>query len=87
MDVLKKQICRVPRVVVVSGNGEKMKSEWKVMYNPMAGYAVYRIRDTSEVMHAGNVEMATSYMNDKACAQAIADEMNREEARKAKNEM
>ena len=53
-------------------------SEWKVTYNPMAGYAVYRLRDKSAVDHSGNREMATAYMDSCKEAQAIADRLNEE---------
>ena len=41
-----------------------MKSEWRVMSNPVGGnilYGVYRLYDKQEVMHSGNMEIAGYY--------------------------
>lgn len=56
-----------------------MKSEWKVTMNCIGGekaYAVYRLRDISEVDHSGNREYASGYMTDKAEALRICEELN-----------
>jgi hypothetical protein len=53
--------------------------KWKVSSNPIGGvtmYAVYRIRDLSEVDHSGNREYATGWMADKQEAQKTADRLN-----------
>lgn len=57
-----------------------MQSEWKVMSNYINDekmYAVYRIKNTKEVMHSGNIEIATDYMLDKNEAEEIAKKFNR----------
>lgn len=36
-----------------------MKGKWYVMKNPMAGYIVARVKDTSETVHSGNLECIT----------------------------
>ncbi|MEG0092215.1 MAG: hypothetical protein RSA20_10360 [Oscillospiraceae bacterium] len=59
-----------------------MHSNWKVTSNFIGDskmYAVYRLIDTSEVVHAGNMEFATGYMDDKQAAVAIAEKLNKEE--------
>lgn len=59
-----------------------MKGKWKVTSNYIGGekmFAVYRLRDISEIDHSGNREYATDYTNDRENAEAIADMMNREE--------
>lgn len=41
-----------------------MKSEWKVMSNPVGGkmlYGVYRLYDRQKVIHSGNMEIAGYY--------------------------
>ena len=56
-----------------------MKSKWKVTSNPIGDrikYAVYRLLDQQKTDHSGNREFATMYMDDRAQAQAIADQMN-----------
>lgn len=59
-----------------------MKGKWKVTSNSINGekmYAVYRLRDTSEVDHSGNREYATGYLDNRDEAAAIADKLNKEE--------
>ena len=53
-----------------------MKSEWYVMNNPMAGYIVARVKDTSKVVHSGNLELYGEYGDNKSEKQKIADELN-----------
>ncbi|MEG1965620.1 MAG: hypothetical protein RR064_05680 [Oscillospiraceae bacterium] len=58
-----------------------MCSKWKVTLNLIGGdkmYAVYRLRDAAAVVHAGNMEFATGYMDDKQEAVAIAERLNQE---------
>ena len=43
-------------------------------------YQAQRIKDTSAVDHSGNREYAGDFYEDKADAQAVADEMNAKEA-------
>lgn len=41
-----------------------MKSEWRVMSNPVGDgtlYGVYRLHDKRKVMHSGNMEIAGYY--------------------------
>ena len=41
-----------------------MKSEWRVMSNPVGDrmlYGVYRLYDKQKVMHSGNMEIAGYY--------------------------
>ncbi len=41
-----------------------MKSEWRVMSNPVGNeilYGVYRLHDKQKVMHSGNMELAGYY--------------------------
>ena len=60
-----------------------MKSKWFVSSNPIAGVMMdqaQRIKDTSAVDHSGNREYAGDFYEDKADAQAVADEMNAKEA-------
>ena len=57
------------------------RSEWKVQSNPINGeilFIPYRIRDTSEPVHGGNVEYpeGVDYTRDEAQARALADELN-----------
>lgn len=57
-----------------------MKSEWKVLSNPIAGvmmYQVYRMKDVDAVDHSGNHEDIGKLFKTKAEARALADEMNR----------
>ena len=63
------------------GNKEdnKMKGEWYVTKNPMAGYIVARVKDTSGVVHSGNLEYYGEYGDDKAEKQRLADKLNGEE--------
>lgn len=56
-----------------------MKSLWKVTSNPIGDtvkYAVYRLLDVKALDHSGNREHATGYMDDRAAAQLLADQMN-----------
>ena len=56
-----------------------MAGEWFVMNNPMAGYIVARVRDTSKVVHSGNLEYHGEYTDDKEECQRIVDELNKKE--------
>ena len=52
---------------------------WKVMMNPVGdGYIwqVYRIKDKSQPMHAGNIETTGKIFDSEAEAQAEADRRN-----------
>ena len=56
-----------------------ISSEWKVTSNRIDGvkvWAVYRLRDVSELDHSGNREYATKYMADKEKAEEIARKLN-----------
>ena len=60
-----------------------MKSKWFVSSNTIVGVMMYqaqRIKDTSAVDHSGNREYAGDFYENKADAQAVADEMNAKEA-------
>lgn len=59
-----------------------MIGKWKVIYNPVAGYIVARVKDTGEIVHSGNLEFYGEYSDDKADRQAVADELNAREAEK-----
>ena len=62
-----------------------MKSDWFVSSNSIAGVMMYqaqRIKDTNAVDHSGNREYAGDFYENKADAQAVADEMNAKEAAK-----
>ena len=53
-------------------------SEWKVSKNPVGDdyvYQVIRIRDTTKVVHSGNIEVYGCYDTEDE-AQAIADKLN-----------
>ena len=52
---------------------------WKVQCNIINGekrYIPYRLRNTEEVMHSGNIEHYGAYTTDEAEAQALVDELN-----------
>ena len=53
-----------------------MKGLWKVIYNPMIGYAIVRIKNTNEPMHAGNLEYWGEYSDDKEELERKAEELN-----------
>lgn len=56
-----------------------MQSEWKVTSNRINGetmYAVFRIRNTSEVDHSGNREYAGQWTANKQVAIEIAKSLN-----------
>ena len=58
------------------------KGIWKVQCNPIGGrylYIPYRVKDTSYVIHSGNIEHYGEYTQDKDEAQAICDRLNSEE--------
>ena len=59
-----------------------MKGKWKVIYNPMGGYIVARVRDIDNPVHSGNLEYYGEYSDNKAELQAIADKLNSEETEK-----
>lgn len=59
----------------------KNPSKWKVTANPVGGkmwYAVYRIRDISEVDHSGNRQYYGGYIEDKSEAEELARWLNEE---------
>lgn len=56
-----------------------MVGQWGVTSNVIGGerrYAVYRLRDTAEVQHSGNMEYATGWLPTLDEATKIADAMN-----------
>ena len=56
------------------------KSEWKVQCNYVGGerlYIPYRVLNTAEVVHSGNIEHFGEYTKDKAEAEKIVAELNR----------
>lgn len=58
------------------------KGIWKVQCNVINGesmYIPYRVRNTDEVVHSGNIEHYGEYTNDKAEAQALVDKLNAKE--------
>jgi hypothetical protein len=60
------------------------RSEWKVQSNPINGeilFIPYRIRDTSQPVHGGNVEHPEGcvYSRDEAQVKALVEELNRKE--------
>ena len=58
------------------------KGIWKVQCNVINGermYIPYRVRNTDEVVHSGNIEHYGEYTSDKAEAQALVDELNEKE--------
>lgn len=58
------------------------KGIWKVQCNVINGermYIPYRVRNTDEVIHSGNIEHYGEYTSDKAEAQALVDELNEKE--------
>lgn len=59
-----------------------MKSEWRVMNNPVMDptpYVAYRLYDVQEVMHSGNIETDYLWFANKEEALARAKELNEEE--------
>ena len=63
-----------------------MKSEWRVMNNPVMGdtpYVAYRLYDVQEVMHSGNVETDYLWFAHKQEALARAAELNEVEQQKS----
>ena len=56
-----------------------MKSDWYVMHNPMGGYIAARVRDTSEVVHSGNLEFSGEYSGDKSKVEKLVEELNKNE--------
>lgn len=55
-----------------------MKGKWYVTKNPMAGYIVARVKDTSKTVHSGNLEYYGKYSDNKAEKQKLADKLNEE---------
>ena len=59
------------------------KSEWKVMSTVIAGhgkmYRAYRILDTDQPMHSGNIECLSGYSDDRQAVQETVDRLNAEE--------
>ena len=41
-----------------------MAGEWFAMFNPMGGYICARVKDTSKVVHSGNLEYYGEYSDD-----------------------
>ena len=65
-----------------------MKSEWRVMSNPIGDemrYGVYRLYDKQKVMHSGNMEIA-GYYDCKKDAEKEAARRNAEEKEKHPSE-
>ncbi len=59
-----------------------MKSKWKVQCNPMNGkylYIAYRVLNTDELVHSGNIETYGKYSEDKREIQKLVDELNETE--------
>lgn len=56
-----------------------MKSEWYVLFNPMAGYIAARTRDVSKPVHSGNLEYSGEYSEDKKMVQELVDKLNENE--------
>lgn len=55
------------------------KGTWKVQSNVINGetmYIPYRLRDTSGIMHSGNIEHYGEYTKDRKEAQAMVDRLN-----------
>ena len=58
------------------------KSEWKVQCNYVGGerlYIPYRVLNTNEVVHSGNIEHYGGYTKDEAEAEKLVDELNKSE--------
>lgn len=58
-----------------------MKSEWFVQSNPIGGemyYAAARIRDTSKIVHSGNLEHEGKWTQNREKAEKLVVELNRE---------
>lgn len=56
-----------------------MKGKWSVTSNIIGDekcFAVYRLRDVNAVDHSGNREFATDWLESRAQAKAIADQLN-----------
>lgn len=64
---------------IENDGGGEMKGIWKVIRNPMAGYIVARVRDTSKPMHSGNIEYHGKYSDNREELERIADELNNAE--------
>lgn len=63
-----------------------VKNQWRVLANPVGDiffYQVYRIRNTREPMHSGNIETTGEIFKTEEEAQAAADRMNEAEGRNA----
>lgn len=59
-----------------------MKGKWKVTANPIGEkvcYGIYRLLDTAEIDHSGNRELYGNYLESRAEAEKIADDLNRRE--------
>lgn len=57
------------------------KGVWKVQCNVINGermYIPYRVRNTDEVVHSGNIEHYGDYTADRDVAQAVVDRLNSE---------
>lgn len=56
-----------------------MKSEWRVQSNPVGGEMLYiamRIRDTSKVVHSGNIEHYGEYTTNREEAEEMVRKLN-----------
>ena len=55
-----------------------MKGKWFVTKNFLMGYIVTRVKDTSDIMHSGNLEFYGGYSDNKEERQKVADRLNKE---------
>lgn len=57
-----------------------MKSEWYVQNNYISGvghkYIASRVRDTSQVVHSGNIEHYGEYQTDREPVQELVNKLN-----------
>ena len=56
-----------------------MKAKWEVQQNIIGGERMYiasRIRDTSAVVHSGNLEYSGGYTRDREEAEATVEQLN-----------
>lgn len=59
-----------------------MKGKWQVQCNPINGkylYIAYRVLNTSELVHSGNIETYGKYSEDKREIQKLVDKLNAKE--------
>ncbi len=58
-----------------------MKSEWRIQSNPIGGekyYIAYRVKDTTQPIHSGNIEHYGEYTTKRAEVEALVERLNRE---------